>query len=83
MPITAATCQPWASPPIAPGSFGVHHAIAADPYRGQWGRNDPDAGRNYAADVKSVIDYATPGQIAAFIAESVQGVGGTVVFPDG
>jgi len=66
-----------------PHSFGVHHAIAADPYRGPWGRNDPDAGRNYAADVKSVIDYATPGQIAAFIAESVQGVGGTVVFPDG
>jgi alanine-glyoxylate transaminase/(R)-3-amino-2-methylpropionate-pyruvate transaminase len=66
-----------------PHSFGVHHAIAADPYRGQWGRNDPDAGRKYAADVKSVIDYATSGQIAAFIAESVQGVGGTVVFPDG
>ena len=66
-----------------PHSFGVHHAIAADPYRGQWGRNDPDAGRKYAADVKSVIDYATPGQIAAFIAESIQGVGGTVVFPDG
>ena len=30
-----------------------------------------------------MIDYATPGQIAAFIAESIQGVGGTVVFPDG
>jgi alanine-glyoxylate transaminase/(R)-3-amino-2-methylpropionate-pyruvate transaminase len=66
-----------------PHSFGVHHALCADPYRGQWGRNDPDAGRNYAADVKSVIDYATPGQIAAFIAESIQGVGGTVIFPDG
>ena len=66
-----------------PHSFGVHHAIAADPYRGQWGRTDPDAGRQYAADIKSVIDYTTPGQIAAFIAESIQGVGGTVVFPDG
>jgi alanine-glyoxylate transaminase/(R)-3-amino-2-methylpropionate-pyruvate transaminase len=66
-----------------PHSFGVHHAIAADPYRGQWGRNDPNAGRNYAADVKSVIDYATSGQIAAFIAESIQGVGGAVVFPEG
>jgi alanine-glyoxylate transaminase/(R)-3-amino-2-methylpropionate-pyruvate transaminase len=65
-----------------PHSFGVHHAIAADPYRGQWGRNDPDAGRKYATDVKSVIDYTTSGQIGAFIAESVQGVGGTVVFPD-
>jgi alanine-glyoxylate transaminase/(R)-3-amino-2-methylpropionate-pyruvate transaminase len=66
-----------------PHSFGVHHAIAADPYRGQWGRDDADAGRKYAADVKSVIEYTTPGQIAAFIAESIQGVGGTVVFPDG
>jgi len=66
-----------------PHNFGVHHTINADPYRGPWGPNDPDAGRKYAADVKSVIDYATPGQIAGFIAESIQGVGGTVVFPDG
>jgi alanine-glyoxylate transaminase/(R)-3-amino-2-methylpropionate-pyruvate transaminase len=66
-----------------PHSFGIHHTIAADPYRGQWGRNDPDAGKKYAADVKSVIDYTTSGQIGAFIAESIQGVGGTVVFPDG
>ena len=66
-----------------PHSFGVHHTIAADPYRGQWGRDDADAGRKYAADVKSVIDYTTSGQIAAFIAESIQGVGGTVIFPDG
>ena len=27
-----------------PHSFGVHHAIAADPYRGLWGRDDPEAG---------------------------------------
>ncbi|CAN5619132.1 N/A [soil metagenome] len=66
-----------------PQSFGVHHAITPDPYRGAWGRDDADAGRNYAADVKSVIDYATSGQVAGFIAESIQGVGGCVVFPDG
>ncbi len=66
-----------------PHSFGVHHAITPDPYRGQFGRNDPDAGKKYAADVKSVIDFATSGQVAAFIAESIQGVGGVVVFPDG
>jgi alanine-glyoxylate transaminase/(R)-3-amino-2-methylpropionate-pyruvate transaminase len=66
-----------------PHSFGVHHAMAPDPYRGAWGRQDPDAGRKYAADVKSVIDYATPGVIAGYIAESIQGVGGTVVYPDG
>ncbi|HVW21815.1 MAG TPA: aminotransferase class III-fold pyridoxal phosphate-dependent enzyme [Opitutaceae bacterium] len=66
-----------------PHSFGVHHAIAPDPYRGQFGREDPEAGRKYAADVKQVIDYTTPGKVAAFIAESIQGVGGVVVFPDG
>ncbi len=66
-----------------PHSFGVHHAVTADPYRGPWGRNDPDAGFNYAADVKSVTDYTTSGRVAGFIAESIQGVGGCVVFPDG
>jgi alanine-glyoxylate transaminase / (R)-3-amino-2-methylpropionate-pyruvate transaminase len=65
-----------------PHSFGVHHAITPDPYRGLWGRDDADAGKKYAADVKNLIDFATSGQIAAFIAESIQGVGGCVVFPD-
>lgn len=66
-----------------PHSFGVHHAIAPDPYRGAWGRDDREAGKKYAADVQSVIQFATSGRVAAFIAESIQGVGGTVVFPDG
>lgn len=66
-----------------PHSFGVHHAMAPDPYRGLWDRNDPDAARKYAADIKELLDFATSGQVAAFIAESIQGVGGCVVFPDG
>ena len=33
--------------------------------------------------MKSVIDYATSGRVAGFVAESIQGVGGAVVFPDG
>jgi alanine-glyoxylate transaminase / (R)-3-amino-2-methylpropionate-pyruvate transaminase len=65
-----------------PHSFGVHHAITPDPYRGAWGRDDPNAGHNYAADVKDLIEHATSGQVAGFIAESIQGVGGCVVFPD-
>jgi alanine-glyoxylate transaminase / (R)-3-amino-2-methylpropionate-pyruvate transaminase len=65
-----------------PHSFGVHHAITPDPYRGAWRREDKNAGRNYAADVKNLIDHATSGQIAGFIAESIQGVGGCIVFPD-
>src|SRR5207248_2457306 len=66
-----------------PHSFGVHHALAPYPYRGVFRYDDPDAGRKYADDVKSLIDYATPGKIAGFIAESIQGVGGFVEFPQG
>lgn len=66
-----------------PHSFGVHHAIAADPYRGPWGRDDPEAGANYAADIQNLIQHATPGKVAGFFAEAIQGVGGSVVFPDG
>jgi alanine-glyoxylate transaminase/(R)-3-amino-2-methylpropionate-pyruvate transaminase len=66
-----------------PHNFGMHHAIVPDPYRGLWGREDDDAGKNYADDVKNLLDFATSGQVAAFIAESIQGVGGCVVFPDG
>jgi alanine-glyoxylate transaminase / (R)-3-amino-2-methylpropionate-pyruvate transaminase len=66
-----------------PHSFGVHHAVVPYPYRGPYGYDDPDAGRKYADDVKSLIDYATPGQVAGFIAESIQGVGGFVEFPQG
>ncbi len=66
-----------------PHSFGIHHAIAPYPYRGPYGYDDADAGQKYAADVKNLIDYATPGKVAAFIAESIQGVGGFVEFPAG
>ncbi len=66
-----------------PHSFGVHHAMAPYPYRGNYGYDDPEAGRKYADDVKQVIDYTTPGKVAGFIAESMQGVGGFVEFPSG
>ena len=66
-----------------PGGFGVQHALAPDTYRGPYGRDDREAGRKYADDVRSLIQFGTPGRVAAFIAESVQGVGGAVVYPDG
>ena len=66
-----------------PHSFGVHHALAPYPYRGPFGYDDPDAGKKYANDVKDIIDTSTPGKVAAFIAESIQGVGGFVEFPKG
>ena len=66
-----------------PHSFGVHHAVHPDPYRGRYGHDDPEAGPKYAEDIRETIRYGTSGQVAAFFAESIQGVGGVVVFPDG
>jgi alanine-glyoxylate transaminase/(R)-3-amino-2-methylpropionate-pyruvate transaminase len=66
-----------------PHSFGVQHVANADTYRGPWGRDDPDAGAKYANDIEETIRFATPGQIAGWFAETIQGVGGAVVFPTG
>jgi alanine-glyoxylate transaminase / (R)-3-amino-2-methylpropionate-pyruvate transaminase len=66
-----------------PHSFGVQHAQMPDTYRGPHGKDDPSAGEKYAADVQSLVQFGSSGRIAAFIAESIQGVGGAVVFPDG
>ncbi|MBW1961205.1 MAG: aminotransferase class III-fold pyridoxal phosphate-dependent enzyme [Deltaproteobacteria bacterium] len=66
-----------------PHNFGIHHALNPNPYRGPWGYNDPKAGAKYAADVRNIIEFATPGRIAGFFAESIQGVGGAVVYPEG
>ena len=66
-----------------PHSFGVQHAQMPDTFRGPHGKDDPEAGKKYAADVQNLIQFGTSGRIAGFIAESIQGVGGTIVFPDG
>ena len=66
-----------------PHSFGVQHAVMPDTYRGPHGKDDPEAGRKYADDVRNLIQFGTSGQVAGFLAESIQGVGGAVVFPDG
>lgn len=71
----------WKFP--VPHSFGAHHARLPDRYRGPWGYDDPDAGRKYAEDVQDLIRTATPGVVAAFIAEPILGVGGAIELPPG
>jgi len=71
----------WKYP--VPHGDGIRHAMNPNRYRGHWGYGDPDAGERYAADVDDVIQSCTPGKVAAFIAEPIQGVGGTVEMPDG
>ncbi|MCC6678311.1 MAG: aspartate aminotransferase family protein [Phycisphaerales bacterium] len=71
----------WKQP--IPHGFGVHHARLPDRYRGPWGYGDADAGVKYAEDVLDLIRSATSGQIAAFIAEPILGVGGAIELPPG
>ncbi|GAA0177735.1 hypothetical protein LIER_29742 [Lithospermum erythrorhizon] len=51
---------------------GVHHALNPDQYRGVFGSD----GLKYAKDVEDIITYGTSGQVAGFVAEAIQGVGG-------
>ena len=62
-----------------PQGYGVHHALNPNPYRGRFG-ND---GLTYAEDVGDLIQTATPGRVAGFIHETIQGVGGAVPLADG
>lgn len=57
-------------------SHGVHHAIQPDPYRCPFEGSPEAIARKCAQDVLDLIRYSTPGRIAAFIAEPIQGVGG-------
>ena len=64
----------------------VQLAELPDPYRGRLRSYEPAAGQAYGDDVAAAIaravDHDSRGP-AAFIAESISGCGGQVVFPDG
>lgn len=57
--------------PLAPG---VHHIANPDAYRGVFGA-DTEA---YLAELRRTIQFSTPGQLAGFIVEPIQGYGGIV-----
>lgn len=69
----------WKFP--VPHAFGVHFTVPGYCYRCPFGLSYPNCEMRCAKDVAEVIRYETPGQIAGFIAESIQGVGGVVVPP--
>lgn len=65
----------WKFP--VPSNVGVHHAICPDPYRSPFNGTPEEIATQSANDIRELIRYSTPGRVAAFIAESIQGVGGT------
>ncbi|PSS30265.1 Alanine--glyoxylate aminotransferase 2 1 like [Actinidia chinensis var. chinensis] len=63
--------------PIPQGE--ISHVINPNPYRGIFG-SDASC---YAKEVQDHIDHGTPGKVAGFIAETIQGVGGAVELAPG
>ena len=72
-----------------PGGTGAPDWVAitelADPYRGRFGHDDPEAGAKYAADIDRAVGLlAQAGHApAGFIAESFPSVGGQIEPPAG
>ena len=55
---------------------GVHHALCPDPALSPFSGTPEEVGSQSAGDIRDLIRFSTPGKIAAFIAEPIQGVGG-------
>ncbi len=60
---------------------GIHHAHPAYCYRCPYGLEYPSCDLKCAHDLENVIAYQTSGEVACFIAEPIQGVGGTIIPP--
>ena len=69
----------WPAPPH------VKVVPVPDTYRGEFKRNDPEAGRKYAAHIDDATAELREGGsgVAAFYCESVLGCAGQVVLPPG
>lgn len=55
---------------------GIHHSISPDPYRSPFSGTPEQIASQAADDIRQLIRYSTPGRVAGFIAEPIQGVGG-------
>ncbi len=62
-------------------SIGVKNATPGYCYRCPYGLEYPSCDLKCARDVESLIRYETPGEVACFIGEPIQGVGGVVTPP--
>jgi 4-aminobutyrate aminotransferase-like enzyme len=69
--------------PLPAQVAGIVHARAPYCYRCPLGLKPESCGAACAEDVKDVIQTATTGEIAAFMAEPILGVGGFIVPPAG
>jgi len=58
---------------------GVHHAVSPDPYRSPYQGTPEQIASKSAEDIRELIRFSTPGAVAAFLAEPINGVGGVTM----
>lgn len=82
MAASATAHAPWRVLPST--QTGIVHALAPYPYRAPFGSlSDGELAEIYARDLAEVVETTTNGRPAALIAETIQGVGGYIVPPQG
>jgi len=83
--VTGLSPNRYKGPGGAGAALTTHETVTPDRYRGPFGYDDPAAGAKYGAAVRRVIDgmVADGHPPAAFLAESLMGSAGNIVFPDG
>jgi alanine-glyoxylate transaminase/(R)-3-amino-2-methylpropionate-pyruvate transaminase len=64
--------------PVLQGT-NVHHVECPEPYRSSRPGTPEEIAAAAAADIGDLIRYSTPGRVAGFIAEPIQGVGGVTL----
>jgi alanine-glyoxylate transaminase/(R)-3-amino-2-methylpropionate-pyruvate transaminase len=67
----------WKYP--VPQGTNVHHVECPEPYRSTRAGTPAETAAAAAADIRDLIRYSTPGRVAAFIAEPIQGIGGVTM----
>ena len=60
----------------AQGGGPIHHSLNPDPYYSPFQGSPEEVAEKAALDVLELIRYSTPGKVAAFLAEPIQGAGG-------
>jgi alanine-glyoxylate transaminase / (R)-3-amino-2-methylpropionate-pyruvate transaminase len=55
----------------------IHHAMNPDPYRNPFEGTRAEIAAKSAEELRDLLRFTTPGKVAGFIAEPIQGVGGT------
>ena len=70
------------APAIGPGIPGIYYAPTPYCYRCSLGLEYPDCNIQCAKMIESIINFSTSRDVAAFMAETIQGVGGIVTPPD-